>query len=113
VAESGRRTGFRIQRLRVWGFESPLSHQRQLQRVGSGRANLFFELFGSDCSQNGYCQCTYGVVNITVKGCQIPLTMIILSGGSGSTTCDVLPVDSYNQLAGVEAGLIASHIGEE
>ncbi len=32
VAESGRRTGLRIQRVDPWGFESPLSHT--IGRVG-------------------------------------------------------------------------------
>jgi hypothetical protein len=37
--------------------------------------------------------------------------MIILSGVSGSTLGDVLPVDSCNQRPGVEAGVVASNMG--
>ena len=59
---------------------------------------------------DGYRQCTSGRANITVKGCQIPLTMIILSGGSGDTTGDVLSVDYYSQFSAVAAGLFSSNI---
>jgi hypothetical protein len=54
----------------------------------------------------------FGVTPDPFKGCQIPLTMIILSGGLGSTIEEVLPVGSCSRLPGVGAGVFLSSIGK-